>query len=109
MIIIQTLSYRYLDETCPHTACRITSSQRGSYQNDSKSFDAFCEVIVVFFLGWRVCADDICTISSASHDQRIRTEIFNSTLNRSEAFDFITNFYTTKASVSTEEFSPGQI
>jgi DNA mismatch repair protein MSH3 len=47
--------------------------------------------------------------ANASHDQRIRTEIFNSTLNRSEAFDFITNFYTTKASVSTEEFSPDKL
>lgn len=49
------------------------------------------------------------TIFSVSHDQRIRTEYFNSTLSGSEAFDFITNFYTTKATASTGELSSGQI
>ncbi|KAG1782777.1 muts domain V-domain-containing protein [Suillus placidus] len=47
--------------------------------------------------------------ANASHDQGIRTEYFNSALSGSEAFDFITNFYTTKATVSTEELSPDKL
>ncbi|KAG2157395.1 muts domain V-domain-containing protein [Suillus clintonianus] len=49
------------------------------------------------------------TASSASHDQRIRTEHFNSAMSGSEAFDFITNFYTTKSTASTEELSSDKI
>ncbi|OAX39197.1 hypothetical protein K503DRAFT_690106 [Rhizopogon vinicolor AM-OR11-026] len=47
--------------------------------------------------------------ANASHDQRIRTEHFNFTLSSSEAFDFISDFYTTKATSSAEELSPDKI
>ncbi|KAG1756484.1 muts domain V-domain-containing protein [Suillus paluster] len=47
--------------------------------------------------------------ANVSHDQRIRTEHFDSALSGSEAFDFITNFYTTKVTASAEELSPDKI